>query len=305
MPESRPLILKRVCRMPVTAPASGRRRTRRPASRPAGDHAVHQQHRGDRRAERDRAVRGDVGKAEDAEADEHAERQQRQDQPDGQRAEQQGHVSRAPPSTSRIGPIQQAPRTNSLSPGADDRAVVVQQVQHALQGSPSNSADTVGCSSIAPLRSGRYGNAAAWKWPASADAVRRAAAAAAQDRRRRIARAATPTTRARLRPCARSGVNDSHSRICRVRERRRPSAGAAPGERRSAAPMRPADSATMTMPTRVGRRRPRDRARRRSRAAAGRRPGSLRSAPASGSRPRTRARTARCTSGTSAPADTS
>ena len=92
MPDSSPLILNRVCRTPVVVPASA------PAPNAAAVaservHAGHDQHRGDRAAERDRSVRGDVGELEDPEADEHAQRQQRENEADGERADQQQHRS--------------------------------------------------------------------------------------------------------------------------------------------------------------------------------------------------------------------
>src|ERR1044071_8096177 len=72
--------------------------------------AVRDHRGGDRGAERDRAVRGDVGEGEDAIADVDAEGEEREDQADGPGGDEQRRDA------SPIGKTQHAPRRNSLSP---------------------------------------------------------------------------------------------------------------------------------------------------------------------------------------------
>ena len=91
MPESRPLILNRVCRTPVVAPATMPPTAAGDASPAAGCAPCTSSTAAIAAPERDRAVGGDVGEAEDAEADEDAEREQRQDEADRERADEQRH----------------------------------------------------------------------------------------------------------------------------------------------------------------------------------------------------------------------
>src|SRR5262249_60745616 len=104
---------------------------------------------GDRCPEGDRPVDGDVGEVKDPKADEPPEREQREDESDGPRPDDERHPATISPS----GPIQHAPRTNSLSRQPSSR-LSGRRWRTPCRASSRNSLATVGPRSTSPRCSG-------------------------------------------------------------------------------------------------------------------------------------------------------
>src|SRR5262249_58044412 len=105
------------------------------------------------------------GKGEAREADVDAQRQQGEQQADGPRAEEQGHGALLSAPGVSIGPTQQAPRTNSLSPAPEMPRSSYSRCSTPSSVWLSKSDATVARRSMAPRASGRNENAAACRWP--------------------------------------------------------------------------------------------------------------------------------------------
>src|SRR5216684_4124633 len=118
-------------------------------------HAAGEQRSGQRRSRGDRPFGGDVREVKNTETDENPQGEQRQNQPDCPGADEEGHAPPLSAAISVIGPIQHAPRTNSLCPAPAISRSSLSRCNTPCRVSASNKVETVVFTSSAPFCRGR------------------------------------------------------------------------------------------------------------------------------------------------------